>query len=192
MRSNAMMISVWRGGSALICAVATLFVLNAAGSAQAASVSFKLASVAVDLDNHAGLKLFADTSVLNKHTFSLDDGESVRVAAFRLGTHERQVNFDDKFIQSLNVTFTFSLPGGVMSTVQGFAFGVDRSCKDDFVVFKGGRSDVVSTPAGLFSVSLGKISSKSRPTIEFTTRCSAISNCLAEKATRPSPSSASA
>ena len=135
-----------------------LFVTLAPLAAEAAAVNYRIGSVDVDVnDGSSGLQLFTDTSVLDTSVFTLNDGQSAELAAFRIGTKESSVDGDDLAPKMARATFFFALPATVDASVKGISFGVDLLIKDGgLVIF--GLPDVVSTAVSTFVVGLDPVS----------------------------------
>src|SRR5215510_1358106 len=96
--------SRWLGALGLGATLITLMPLTAG----AAAVNYRIGSVAVDVnDNGSGLQLFTDTSVLDTSVFTLNDGQSAELAAFRIGTRETSVDYDDLAPKMARATFFF-------------------------------------------------------------------------------------
>ena len=141
---------------ALVAAVivACLGWLGEPGTARAASVDYQLESVTVQLnESGVGLQLFADTSALDTRAFSLDDGESMLLRAFTVGTRELTVGLTDLLPRSISATFRFALPGNAMSQVFGKSFGV-LSFRDGLGVVIWDDPVLVSTDTAVFKTSL--------------------------------------
>ena len=140
---------MWLGALGL----ATTLITWAPLTADAAAVSYQISSVSVAVNNSSsGLKLFADTSVLHTSVFTLDDGDSVELAAFRVGTNESSVDLDDLLPKMVKATFSFSGPATVDAEVKGVSFGVDLLFGKEFGVIAFGPPDVVTSSLSTFSV----------------------------------------
>ena len=145
--------AMWLGAFGLGATLVTLAPL----SADAAAVNYQIGSVDVAVnDNSSGLQLFTDTSVLNTSVFTLNDGQSASLAAFRIGTRETSVDYDDLAPKMARATFFFSLPATVDASVKGVSFGIDLLVKDGGVVLFG-SPDTVTTPAATFLVDLDPV-----------------------------------
>jgi len=146
--------SFLRSAVAALIGCVALGTLTAPGSALAASVQYQLASVDVELnDSGLGLQLFADTSVLDTSVFTLDDFQSKELSAFKVGTTESGIDFDDLFPRSITATFTFAAPGDAQAVVKGKSFG-QIAFFQGFGIVKWGLPDLVYTPDATFLVGL--------------------------------------
>jgi hypothetical protein len=144
----------WLGALGLGATLVTLTPLPA----EAALVDYRIGSVTVDVnDNSSGLRLFVDTSILNTSVFTLNDGQSVSLAAFRIGTTESHVDYDDLAPKMARATFFFALPATVDASVNGVSFGVDLLVRDGGVVLFG-LPDLVTTAVSTFMVDLDPVS----------------------------------
>ena len=144
----------WLGALGLGATLVTLTPLQA----EAALVDYRIGSVTVDVnDNGSGLQLFVDTSVLNTSVFTLNDGQSVNLAAFRIGTTESHVDYDDLAPKMARATFFFALPATVDASVKGVSFGVDLLVREGGLVLFG-APDIVTTAVSTFMVDLDPVS----------------------------------
>jgi hypothetical protein len=144
---------MWLGAFGLGAMLVTLAPL----SADAAAVNYQIGSVDVAVnDNGSGLQLFVDSSVLNTSVFTLNDGQSASVAAFRIGTKETSVDADDLAPKMARATFFFALPATVDASVKGVSFGIDLLVKDGGVVLFG-SPDTVTTAISTFMVDLDPV-----------------------------------
>ena len=126
-------------------------------TADAAAVNYRIGSVDVAVNNNSrGLQLFTDTSVLDTSVFTLNDGQSAELAAFRIGTGEQSVDVDDLAPKMARATFFFALPATVDASVKGVSFGVDLLVKEGGVVLFG-APDVVTTAVSTFMVGLDPV-----------------------------------
>lgn len=133
------------------------FVMLAPLTADAAAVNYRIGAVDVDVnDNGSGLQLFTDTSVLNTSVFTLNDGESAELAAFRIGTNESSVDLDDLAPKMARATFFFSSPATVDASINGISFGIDLLIREGGVVLFG-LPDVVTTSVSTFLVGLDEV-----------------------------------
>jgi hypothetical protein len=139
----------------LFCGLScALFVTLAPVAADAAAVNYRIGSVGVDVnDQGSGLQLFTDTSVLHTSVFTLNDGESAELSAFRIGTLESNVDSDDLAPRLARATFFFALPATVDAAVNGISFGVDLLVQEGGVALFG-TPDVVTTAVSTFLVGL--------------------------------------
>jgi hypothetical protein len=145
--------TTWLGAFGLGVTLVTLAPL----SADAASVNYRIGSVDVAVNGKSsGLQLFTDSSVLNTSVFTLNDGQSATLAAFRIGTMEKTVDLDDLAPKMARATFFFSLPTTANASVKGVSFGIDLLVKDGGVVLFG-SPDVVTTAVSTFRVSLDSV-----------------------------------
>jgi hypothetical protein len=145
--------SRWFGALGLGATLVTLAPLTA----DAAAVNYRIGSVSVDVNNSgSGLQLYTDTSVLNTSVFTLNDGQSAELAAFRIGTQETSVDIDDLAPKMARATFFFSLPATVNASVNGVSFGVDLLIQEGGVVLFG-TPDVVTTAVSTFVVDLDPV-----------------------------------
>ena len=145
--------AMWLGAFGLGATLVTL----APSSADAALVSYQIGSVDVAVnDSGSGLQLFVDSSVLNTSVFTLDDGQSASLAAFRIGTRETSVDADDLVPKMARATFFFSRPATVDAAVKGVSFGVDLLVKEGGVVLFG-LPDIVTTDLSTFMVDLDPV-----------------------------------